>query len=57
MCIFYYKSLPCGCKIFAAQTREDIKCIYIDNHCYKSICKKCINMSEQELNKQLYKIK
>lgn len=57
MCIFYNKSLLCGCKIVAVQTREDIKCVYIDNHCYKSICKKCINMSEKELNKQLDKIK
>lgn len=57
MCIFYNKSLLCGCKIVAVQTREDIKCVYIDNHCYKTICKRCINMSDQELNKRLEKIR
>ena len=57
MCIFYNKTLFCGCKIVAAQSREDITSIYIVGHCYKNICNKCINMSEQELNNRLEKIR
>ena len=53
MCIFYIKSLYCGCKIIASQSREDNNCIFIVGHSYKWICNKCINLPDERLDERL----
>ena len=53
MCIFFHKSLYCGCQFVAAQSREDTSCIFIVNHTYKWICDKCIKLPSETLNKRL----
>ncbi len=57
MAIFFYKSLFCGCKIIAAQSREDKNFIVLVNHTYKHICKKCINLPDEFLNNRLETMK
>lgn len=57
MCIFYTKSLYCGCKIIATQFREENNCIFLVGHSYKWICSKCINLSDEKLDKKLQNIK
>ena len=57
MGIFFYKSLFCGCKIVACQSREDKNCIILVNHTYKNICKKCINLPDKLLNTKLDNMK
>ncbi len=53
MCIFFHKSLYCGCKIVAAQSRENKNCIVLVNHTYRHICKKCINLPNEFLDNRL----
>lgn len=57
MCIFFIKSLYCGCKIIACQSREEPKCIHIVNHSYKWICDRCIDLPDKILNERLENIK
>ena len=57
MCILYIKSLYCGCKIIACQSREENNCIYIVNHSYKWICDKCINLPGEQIDERLENIK
>lgn len=57
MCIFFVKTLYCGCKILAVQSREDAKCIYIVNHTYKNICDNCIQLPEEKLDERLENMK
>lgn len=57
MCIFYTKSLRCGCKIIACHFRTENNCIILGNHSYKWFCNKCMNLSDNELDNKLNKIK
>lgn len=57
MCILYIKSLYCGCKIIACQSREENNCIYIVNHSYKWICDKCIKLPGKKIDERLEDIK
>ena len=57
MAIFFIKSLFCGCKIIACQSREEPKCLHIVNHSYKWICDNCINLSHEKLDERLENIK
>ena len=57
MAIYYNKKLLCGCKIVAAQSREDKACIFLINHTYKWICDKCINLPNKIINSRLEDMK
>ena len=57
MAIFFNKTLLCGCKIVAAQSREDKNCVFLVDHTYKWICDKCNEFSNETLNNRLSEIK
>lgn len=57
MCIFYIKSLSCGCQIIASHIGREQNCIILGNHSYKCICDKCINLQDEILDNKLNNIK
>lgn len=57
MAIFFNKTLLCGCKIVAAQSREDKNCVFLVHHTYKWICGKCINFPSETLSDRLNEMK
>ena len=57
MCIFYAKSLDCGCVVIAWHFRRDKNIIILSGHSYKIICNKCLNLTDDDLDKRLNKFK
>jgi hypothetical protein len=57
MCIFYSKSLNCGCLIIAWHFRKDGNTIILTGHDYKRFCNKCVNLSDNELDNRLNNFK
>ena len=57
MCIFYSKSLDCGCIIIAWHFRRDGNTIILSGHAYKKICNKCNDLSDDVLDNRLKKFK
>jgi len=57
MCIFYSKSLDCGCVIIAWHFRRDGNTIILSGHDYKRICNKCVELPDYELDNRLNNFK
>lgn len=57
MAIYFNKKLFCGCKIVAAQSREEKGCIFLVHHTYKWLCGKCISLPNQSLTDRLDEMK
>lgn len=57
MCIFYTKSLHCGCVILACHFRREGNTIILSGHTYKRFCDKCLDLSDNELDNRLNEFK
>jgi len=57
MAIYFNKTLFCGCKIVAAQSREEKGCIFLVHHTYKWVCDECFKLPTETLDARLENMK